>query len=229
MRPRRSCLVVSTRGAAVPGTTADVTAGGHEGGQPHRSLGDHLSPCLWPGDRPLCRPRQAALLEQTRAVDRSSVAAPPARRARKWGRAGGPTPENGRRLLYRQLRLPAPGGPVGWDGPLVLRLFPASAPAGQARREAIVQKSRPTMFQRPESSSKRQPPSRNDSGSSWSACPGARFSGTGDRRDPAIAAGAAVPPSAAHGARSSRCSASTLAPLSTRWVNTRQASAGGSI
>ena len=31
------------------------------------------------------------------------------------------------------------GVPAGWDGPLVLRLFPASAPAGQARREAIVQ------------------------------------------------------------------------------------------
>lgn len=31
------------------------------------------------------------------------------------------------------------GGPVGWDGPLVLRLFPASAPPRLARREAVVQ------------------------------------------------------------------------------------------
>ena len=31
------------------------------------------------------------------------------------------------------------GGPTGWDGPLVLRLFPASAPPGLAKREAVVQ------------------------------------------------------------------------------------------
>ena len=36
-------------------------------------------------------------------------------------------------------RSASPAAPNGWDGPLVLRLFPASAPPGLAKREAVVQ------------------------------------------------------------------------------------------